>query len=316
MAFKLTPRSTAPVYPTLPTYEGVGMPTLGILPLRTGPPYAHLRAAPESRDGQGLQPGFAPPGPPAAPRRPPSQAVPPVPGIAWNPVFEAAVASAQRPNRGVDLVTALLAEQAASAARAALPPVQPIAKVVESKEMRAFVCEECGATFPRKDRLNSHMLSHTGERPFKCSECGAGFGQKAHLRTHLRRHMGEKPFACDQCDFTFVTQVELKGHKLRKHSSGVEGPREGTYGDYVCEDCGSKWVSIYKLRVHRRTHTGIEPYQCELCGDAFSAKSALDLHKEVHADNTPFVCDKCGAGFRNTHGLMRHTNLGKYRCVQ
>ncbi|KAL1479548.1 hypothetical protein MTO96_051743 [Rhipicephalus appendiculatus] len=53
-----------------------------------------------------------------------------------------------------------------------------------------FVCPECWAGFARKDVMQRHMLSHTGERPYTCRVCGDVFTQRASARRHEKSSHG------------------------------------------------------------------------------------------------------------------------------
>ncbi|KAL5103567.1 hypothetical protein TcWFU_006495 [Taenia crassiceps] len=64
---------------------------------------------------------------------------------------------------------------------------------------RRHQCPFCTKSCERKDNLQAHIRTHTGERPFPCRFCPKAFPQKDHLRAHIRTHTGEKPYRCPQC---------------------------------------------------------------------------------------------------------------------
>lgn len=52
-----------------------------------------------------------------------------------------------------------------------------------------LVCPICGKTAHgrnRRQNMDNHMLTHTGERPFQCSVCPYRASQQGNLRRHLR----------------------------------------------------------------------------------------------------------------------------------
>ncbi|KAH6923499.1 hypothetical protein HPB50_001961 [Hyalomma asiaticum] len=59
---------------------------------------------------------------------------------------------------------------------------------LDASEM--FVCPECWASFARKDVMQRHMLSHTGERPYACRVCGDVFTQRVSARRHEKNSHG------------------------------------------------------------------------------------------------------------------------------
>nr|CAG8433405.1 1461_t:CDS:2 [Entrophospora candida] len=62
-------------------------------------------------------------------------------------------------------------------------------RTVQSTPKR-YKCEICQKRFTRPSSLQTHMYSHTGEKPFKCpvEECGRHFSVVSNLRRHQKIH--------------------------------------------------------------------------------------------------------------------------------
>ena len=48
----------------------------------------------------------------------------------------------------------------------------------------------CGTRHSKKGNLNSHMKSHTYERPDQCSQCGETLSQNSNLTIHMINRFG------------------------------------------------------------------------------------------------------------------------------
>eukprot|EP00035_Acanthoeca_spectabilis_P039148 m.59422 g.59422 ORF g.59422 m.59422 type:complete len:261 (+) comp9464_c0_seq2:4569-5351(+) len=81
---------------------------------------------------------------------------------------------------------------------------------------KPFLCSfgGCGKRFSRSDELTRHHRKHTGVKPFQCTTCNRGFSRSDHLTTHIRTHTGERPFVCDfkSCSRRFARSDELNRH--------------------------------------------------------------------------------------------------------
>ncbi|XP_014833609.1 PREDICTED: zinc finger protein 583-like [Poecilia mexicana] len=60
------------------------------------------------------------------------------------------------------------------------------------EKRKLFLCETCGKRFTVIHALNSHIRTHTGEKPFSCMNCGKSFSVKRDLNRHMMIHTGEK----------------------------------------------------------------------------------------------------------------------------
>ncbi|CAG9808675.1 unnamed protein product [Chironomus riparius] len=65
-------------------------------------------------------------------------------------------------------------------------------------------CNLCAATFNSYSNLKKHIqILHNKIHKYNCSYCTRSFGQKNQLQSHINTHTGDKPFQCkfDCCDF-------------------------------------------------------------------------------------------------------------------
>jgi len=90
-----------------------------------------------------------------------------------------------------------------------------IAKGVKRK--RGHECDVCEKVFVSASKLDTHMRTHTKEKPYECDVCEKSFTQAGNLKVHMRIHTKEKPYECDVCEKRFTQLGNLKRHKRTQH---------------------------------------------------------------------------------------------------
>ena len=96
-------------------------------------------------------------------------------------------------------------------------------------ETRPFQCgyEDCAKTYIRKQALQKHLASHTGESQFRCyaGDCTGAwtyYNSQALARHIYKKHTMERAYACDICPLRFGRKEHLMRHQQKIHSTEKE----------------------------------------------------------------------------------------------
>ncbi|KAH0581142.1 Zinc finger protein [Termitomyces sp. J132] len=92
-----------------------------------------------------------------------------------------------------------------------------------TKEINTEPCKVCGVVIRYKGDIARHEQLHKPTDAivmFKCPYEGCAYQtlQKSNLNTHIFTHTGEKPHACPDCDYRTADPGCLTRHRKRKHA--------------------------------------------------------------------------------------------------
>lgn len=203
------------------------------------------------------------------------------------------------------------------------------------KKLR-HVCTYCQKIFKSNGKLNSHIYSHTGERPFNCNNCGKAFSSKFKLVRHLLIHSEIRKFVCQICDRTFLRNDHLKNHYkvhdpqkkmykcpkencAKEYSSLMSHKKHMAYhnvedGDLKCSICSVKYETKEEILFHLKSHSGSrlfksqsdKKFKCQFCDRLFLTRKDVTRHLVVHTGERDFLCQFCPQRFGRKDHLVRH----------
>ncbi|XP_068230368.1 zinc finger and BTB domain-containing protein 24-like isoform X10 [Palaemon carinicauda] len=76
----------------------------------------------------------------------------------------------------------------------------------------SYQCCYCSYSAPRRDYVQKHVRTHTGEKPYACPHCSYRSTVKNSLNRHLKVHLNEKTYACYLCPFRTLQKSRLDYH--------------------------------------------------------------------------------------------------------
>ena len=146
-------------------------------------------------------------------------------------------------------------------------------------------------------------------KPYVCPQCKGRFRNSSDLRRHERSHGDMKLFQCSfpNCSFATNRRDSLRLHE--KTHTGIEGRLT-----HPCVMCGKKFSSEQIASRHRKTcgqekqgkEVVVKETLCKTCNKEFSSTYKLATHMKRHLGSLDFPCSDCEKMFASTASLNKH----------
>ncbi|CAG5057372.1 unnamed protein product [Parnassius apollo] len=204
----------------------------------------------------------------------------------------------------------------------------------KSRNRSGFPCIYCRSIFDNLEKLQEHQAkSHTKSEIRKilgtygaecfvvyvdvtnlmCTICDSKMQNLNELKDHLIKVHKKKmhteftdrviPFKLSEDN---IYECQICGFKFETFGS-IERHMNVHYRNYVCEECGTGFVTKYRLKVHTKAmHVGGN-FPCEICNKVYSTQQKQKNHVDtVHKMVKRFKCTQCPERFSEYFRRQKH----------
>ncbi|XP_068626132.1 zinc finger protein 11-like [Battus philenor] len=178
-----------------------------------------------------------------------------------------------------------------------------------------LTCTICDERVPNINELRSHLTKAHKKRfhteftdrvvPFKlsqtniyeCQVCGFNFETFGSIERHMNVHY--RNYVCEECGTGFVTKYRLRVHAKSLHSGGT----------FPCDICKKVYSTLQKQKNHvAAVHMNVKRFKCPKCSERFSEyfrrqKHLVDVHGVAPLR---YKCNVCDKSFDRRYTLSRH----------
>lgn len=150
-------------------------------------------------------------------------------------------------------------------------------------EVDPLACHYCGSgPWLKRNDLEKHLHTHTGERPHKCDLCPRMFTQRSALSRHMQSiHLQLRPYVCQRCPKSFSQYFHLMRH-MRLHPNSDDTSPDVTQSEANPAEEAAEETTI-----------------------TIAPSSASECIQEAPTDTT-FECPICRCPFAQQASMRRH----------
>ena len=107
------------------------------------------------------------------------------------------------------------------------PFLEFVLQISESHGWVKIVCLYHVSFIQEEDKeTESHKEDHSEARALQCKTCDKWLSNKVKLNSHIRTHTGERPFQCDFCPLSFLSESTMSAHRQDKHPADWEANKD------------------------------------------------------------------------------------------
>lgn len=172
-------------------------------------------------------------------------------------------------------------------------------------EKNTFICMYCPELYTDPAELRKHNQIH---EDIKMTQISRALGTKPEL---VKADITD--VSCKLCDATIDCFDTLKIHLIKKHKHNSclksdDGilPFKLNQGSFKCGTCDEDFPEYMTLYRHFKNH--FQTYICEQCGSGFVSHGALQSHYATHETGS-YSCNECGKVFRSKRYMLAHENI-------
>ncbi|CAH1981506.1 unnamed protein product [Acanthoscelides obtectus] len=118
-----------------------------------------------------------------------------------------------------------------------------------------------------------------------------------------KRNRKSLNFVCEKCGTKYVSSTLLIKHCILDHKMTRKEIKP-----FGCTLCNSRFGNSSNLLQHIKYHNAVRSNMCTYCGKGFITKTDLNIHEKQHLNMREYKCEQCIKGF-NTHKDLRSHKL-------
>ncbi|GBP75185.1 Zinc finger protein 226 [Eumeta japonica] len=180
--------------------------------------------------------------------------------------------------------------------------------MLEHKNVRPYICPNCGRGFKRKEHLNIHRTLHSGIKKEICPECQRSFYREDHLKKHLQVHrkhdIAKSIGGKKNVTPNIKIEIDESSVKLEPFVNSIIDHIEDE--DALQDESDSKNIDPLNFNTWVDDEVYNEkPFMCPICYKKFKRKNHLALHGIVHEKKDKH-CTICQKAYHKEEQLQYH----------